>query len=227
MASLYASATIVDESVTPNLGLSMPRRAGSGPTLLPSVTHGCISLLRSRRPARLFRRLDLELGRIAREGSVPDGLVRLSRFTAVVGDHSAVLVPSDFAHRSSAFERSLDAAGVAIAEPIGAAVDLDTKELVVLPGLADSMPVDHESDALIAPTGRYALRGLVSDDSRFEPGGRLAPIVMALVECLAERGGLADQDSLDGLADLVRETPVAQLGQDSASLGAVTELLGR
>jgi hypothetical protein len=194
---------------------------------LPSVTHGCISLLRSRRPARLFRRLDAELERIAALALPPDGLVRIGLFTVVIRDGAALLVPSDFGHRSSAFERALEAEDLALAETFGTAIDLSTLEVVVRPGFAGFLPDDLEPDPLVALPGRYPLRGIVVDDERVHSGGRRGALVVLLVESIADRGGLDDQRLLDGLAELARAVPVVRVGSDDLSLDAVTGLLGR
>ena len=123
------SATIGD------FGISVERRGGAGPRLIPQLLHGRSNVLRSRSLPRLLRRLDVALAAIA---DPPQGAS--VRMAAVVHGERAALVPTAVAERSTAVERAVAAAGATIAEQAAVQIDLAAQVLVVRPGLTHPPP---------------------------------------------------------------------------------------
>lgn len=210
---------------TAGLGIRIPRRSGTGPLELPAVVHGDVALLTTHRVARLFRRVDVELGRIAAHDGSPRHLTKLSQFTAVVSAEGAMLVPLAFTNRTSAFERLLASNGLAVSEFSGTDVDLETLEIVIHGGLAGELPPGVLDDPVVATPGRYPLRGIVVDDHRIDPGGPRGPLLVRLVECVAEPGALDEQMRLERLAELARTVSVERVAAGELSLGSLAGLL--
>ena len=102
-----------------DFGISVERRGGAGPRLIPQLLHGRSNVLRSRSLPRLLRRLDVALATIA---DPPQGTS--VRMAAVVRGERAALVPTAVAERSTGVERAVAAAGATIAEQAAVQIDL-------------------------------------------------------------------------------------------------------
>ncbi len=110
------------DDVPVEFGLSVDRRGGRGPRLIPSLLWGRSTLLKSRSLARLFRRLNTALGALVDEADA--STVGLSGFAAIVRGDAAALVPVSLAERSTDVELAVAAAGAGIAEAAAIRLDL-------------------------------------------------------------------------------------------------------
>jgi hypothetical protein len=160
-------------------GISVERRGGAGPRLVPQLLHGRSSVLRSRSLPRLLRRLDVGLGTIA---TPPRGTA--VRMAAFVRDDRAVLVPTAVAERSTGVERSVAAAGATIAEQASLHLDLAHRVLVVVPGLTHPQQVPELIDDLATPPGRYTLEAICWSAEQLVNDERTATAVARLAEHL-------------------------------------------
>ncbi len=169
-----------------DFGLSIDRRGGRGPRLIPALLRGRSTLLKSRSLARLYRRLNIELGALVDDEEATT--VGLSGFAAIVRGGSATLVPTSLAERSSDVERAVAAGGAGIAEAAAIRLDLRQQQIVVASGLVaeSALLVD---DIAVAP-GRYELRSI------FWPEGQVADDEppLAAVARMAESVALDDAD---------------------------------
>ena len=210
------------DDVPVDFGLSVDRRGGRGPRLIPALLWGRSTLLKSRSLARLYRRLNTALGALVDEADA--STVGLSGFAAIVRGDGAALVPVSLAERSTDVELAVAAAGAGIAEAAAIRLDLVHQQVVVAPGLvADSaLLVD---DVMVAP-GRYQLRsvfwpeGQVGDDERpLRAVARMAESV-ALGDVDDRRSAL---EQIVALRDRFDPRPVPRWGSDlSAVLGTLT-----
>lgn len=195
-----------------DFGISVERRGGAGPRLMPQLLHGRANVLRSRSLPRLLRRLDIALGDLAFPA---DGTA--IGMAAFVRAGRAVLVPTSVAERSTGVERAVATARATIAEQAALRIDLDTQELVVVPGLTDPRPVPQLVDDLGTAPGRYALRAIVWAEEQLVADERPA----AAVARLAEHVDLRDVDDrqaalehIAGLQDRFTSSAIPRRGAD-------------
>ena len=160
-----------------DFGISVERRGGAGPRLVPQLLHGRSSLLRSRSLPRLLRRLDVGLGTIAAPPGGPE--VHMAAF---VRGQRAVLVPTSVAERSTGVERAVAAAGATIAEQASLRIDLAMRELVVVPGLTHPRRVPELVDGLATPPGRYTLQSICWSADQLVGDERTATSIARLAE---------------------------------------------
>ena len=167
-------------------GLSIDRRGGRGPRLIPSLLSGRSTLLKSRSLARLYRRLNVALGALVADEEV--STVGLTGFAAIVRGEDAALVPVSLAERSTDVELAVAAGGAGIAEAAATRLDLRRQQVVVAPGLVAERGI-LDDDIAVRP-GRYQLRSV------FWPEGQVAEDEprLAAVARMAESIALGDVD---------------------------------
>ena len=203
---VFGQWIVGDDQGGEDFGISVERRGGAGPRLIPQLLHGLSNVLRSRSLPRLLRRLDLELASLDHEvgGSAIRGMA------AIVRNDGAALVPAAVAERSTSVERRIVAAGATIGEQAALRIDLAAQEVVVLPGLTGPDLVPQLIDRLATPPGRYRVRSIAWSADQVTADERPATAVARLAELvdLSDGDRQENLERVAALRDRLRPTPI-------------------
>ncbi len=222
IGEVFAAWIVGDGEPSGDFGISVARRGGAGPRLVPQLLHGRSSVLRSRSLPRLLRRLDLALGELA-EPRVGTAV----QMAAFVRSENAVLVPTRFAERSTGVERAVIAAGATIAEQAAVRVDLAAREIEVVPGLTEPGRVPRLVDELITPPARYALRSICWSEDELVGDERAATAVARFAERVDLDDVIDRQAALEHIAALRELFSASVLPRSGADASAALVLLDR
>lgn len=183
LRTMYDDRRITTTDVPHDFGISVNRRGGAGPRMLPALLHGRAQVLHSRSAGRVIRCLDSMLGSLERP--LAGSTVRTPHFAAVVHAGAAALVPTRIAARSSALEEAAIAAGAAIADSAALAIDLESLEAVVSSGLVGPTVAAERPFPFGADPGRYEIRSVFWSAAQVTGGEGRAESVARFVNLLA------------------------------------------
>lgn len=222
LRSVFGTHTVEAESVPEDYGVSVARRGGLGPRMIPAFLHGRATVLRSRSRPRVLRRLDLALAELGRD---PDQRrLRLATMGAVTSDGRAVLVPQAWLDRS-AVEHAVAGAGLAIAEGVALRLDVDTLDLLVEDGLLGTAGPAELADGLRPRPGRHELRAIVWGEDQVGADERRATSVARLATLVEKPEGVDRHRLLTRLAELAARCAPERVQRFSADLAPVLAAL--
>ena len=222
LRSMFSTHLVDTEEQHEDYGVSVARRGGAGPRMIPALLHGRASLLRSRSRPRIYRRLDLALAELGRE-SDPKRL-RLPGMGAVTNERRAVLVPQPWLDRS-AVEHAIAGSGVAIAESIALRLDMDTLDVMVEDGLLGVSGPSELADGLRPQPGRHELREIMWTEHQVTPDERRATAVARLARLVEKPVGLDRGLLLTKLVELADRCTREPIPRFSADLSPVLSAL--
>jgi hypothetical protein len=218
LREVFGRWVVEDAEATDDFGISVNRRGGAGPRLIPQLLHGRTNVLRSRSLPRLLRRLDAALGDLLPSPHRADGIA-VRDMAAFVRNGAAALVPTSLAERSTAVERQVAAAGATIAEQASLRIDLASQEIAVVPGLRDWGTVPQMVADLATSPGRYALRSIAWSDSQVVVDERRSTAVARLAE-LVDLSATDDRQTalqdIVAISDRCVPTPIPRWDPDLA-----------
>ena len=215
---------IESDEITDDFGISVDRRGGGGPRLIPQLLHGRANVLRTRSLPRLLRCLDAILAGLVDDGDAAGH--KVSGLAAIIRGDAAALVPTDLAERSTAVERALIADGATIAERVAIRLDLARQAIVVVPGLPRDRPCPQIVDGTATAPGVYTLRSIFWTRQQLDPEERRATGVARMAELVdLPDGARRRQELLEqivSLSDRFQPTAIERWGAD---VSAVVETL--